>query len=424
MATVVAVMAPVLLGAAGLAIDTTLMSRSKSAMQNATDAASLAAAKELLIPGATDAQIESVFRTHFFTHLGIQEGQEGSYVIKVKREPGRFALDARAEYHWKPFVAQLIDKKATPIVTSAKAELAGSGLTCLIGLLAVQAGVAAKASLDFGPNSKLEATGCSIYANSTDKASLKAQKKAQISAFSICSAGGVYRTGKPTIKPEPVTDCPEIEDPLALRPAPPVGACDENGLALVTAFGTKTRLKPGVYCGGLAVSGEGEVELDPGVYVIKDGPLVVEGKVEFHGKGVGFYLTGLGSVISMKPDTMIDLSAAESGPLAGLLVHEDRSVPFSFVFNPKTYEIGDPSVRLHRISSNRANNLLGTIYTPRSILTIDATAPVADKSAYTALIVGRLWLQKGPTLTLNADYTKTKVPVPEGLIGAKPKLVH
>lgn len=80
-------------------------------------------------------------------------------------------------------------------------------------------------------------------------------------------------------------------------------------------------------------------------------------------------------------------------------------------------------VRIHKISSNSVRNLLGTLYLKNSILLINANAPVADKSAYTVLIVGRLCLQKGPALYLNADYTDTEVPVSGGLIGRQPVLI-
>ena len=66
--------------------------------------------------------------------------------------------------------------------------------------------------------------------------------------------------------------------------------------------------------------------------------------------------------------------------------------------------------------------LLGTIYLPRSILLVNSNAPVADKSAYTAIVAGRLWLQEGPTLTLNANYGATDVPVPGSLLGTKVRL--
>ena len=96
-------------------------------------------------------------------------------------------------------------------------------------------------------------------------------------------------------------------------------------------------------------------------------------------------------------------SAPVSGPLAGLLVFEDHNAG---------------GIRLHRLASNNARKLLGTIYMPKSILNIDATAPIADQSAYTAIIAQSLQLQSGPNLILNSDYSATDVPVPAGVSGS------
>jgi hypothetical protein len=41
--------------------------------------------------------------------------------------------------------------------------------------------------------------------------------------------------------------------------------------------------------------------------------------------------------------------------------------------------------------------LLGTIYMPHGRLIIDANEPIADKSAYTVLVVQRVDLQPAPT---------------------------
>ena len=179
-----------------------------------------------------------------------------------------------------------------------------------------------------------------------------------------------------------------------------------------------------VYCNGLTIGGDAEVTLQPGVYVIKDGPLIVKDSAELYGKGVTFFLTGRDSVFDFQENTTIDIAAPESGKTAGLLFFEDRSVPHSFNFSPFNYKSRSSDVRIHTISSNDARNLLGTIYLSKSILMIDSDAPVADASAYTAIITARLWLREGPILTLNADITDTQVPVPEGLIGKEARLVE
>ena len=165
-----------------------------------------------------------------------------------------------------------------------------------------------------------------------------------------------------------------------------------------------TTLNPGTYCGGLTITGDAAVELRPGVYVVKDGPLNVEDEAELTGDYVGFFLTGKDSIFSFAPDTEIELGAPKDGPMAGLLFMEDSSVS---------------GVRVHEIKSNDARQLLGTIYLPKSILLVDANAPVADQSAYTAIVVMRLWLQEGPTLVLNSDYSATDVPVPSAMTGGR-----
>lgn len=59
--------------------------------------------------------------------------------------------------------------------------------------------------------------------------------------------------------------------------------------------------------------------------------------------------------------------------------------------------------------------LEGTLYLPRGHLYIDADQPIADQSAYTAIIAGQLSLYAGPHVVLNTNYDETDVPVPAGI---------
>ena len=51
-------------------------------------------------------------------------------------------------------------------------------------------------------------------------------------------------------------------------------------------------------------------------------------------------------------------------------------------------------------------------------LHVDANSPIADKSAYTAIVARMLTLYGGPHLVLNSNYEQTDVPVPKGIRGA------
>lgn len=67
------------------------------------------------------------------------------------------------------------------------------------------------------------------------------------------------------------------------------------------------------------------------------------------------------------------------------------------------------------IKSQKARNLLGTIYLPNGNLIIDTNNKIAEDSAYTAIVARRLILRNKPDLVLNTDYSSTTVPVPQGV---------
>lgn len=106
------------------------------------------------------------------------------------------------------------------------------------------------------------------------------------------------------------------------------------------------------------------------------------------------------SVLRFAADTKIDLTAPKDGVLAGLLVYEDRASPLN---------------QQHQIFSNDAKVLLGTIYIPQGELFVGANRPVAAESAFTIIIARRFVLSAGPTLVINANYSSTTIPVPEGV---------
>jgi len=159
----------------------------------------------------------------------------------------------------------------------------------------------------------------------------------------------------------------------------------------------------------------------PGVYVIKDGPFLVNGNSTLTGQNVGIYLKGLDSNLKFDADTTVSLTAPKDGPMSGLLIYDDptgASALLNVLVNPLIagkYTKLLSSPREHLILSDNARTLIGTIYMPKGRLIIDATKPVADKSAYTVLVVQQLDLYSGPNLVLNSDYGASEIPVPPGV---------
>jgi hypothetical protein len=280
----------------------------------------------------------------------------------------------------------------------------------------------APAALELEQSAMMTATGCMVYSNSKNPGGLQAKDNATLKAGLVCTAGGKAKTSHATVTPDPVTDCPVMADPLKSRTPPSDTACRFNDTVVSKVVQT---LQPGVYCKGLRITNGADVTLASGVYVIKDGPLIVDKGATLRGANVGIYLSGPGSNLTFAADSTISLSAPKDGPLAGLLIFDDPSGATAPAIPPYALPIplvgellgkllkGPP--REHKILSDNARMLLGTIYMPQGRLIIDANKPIADKSAYTVLVVQRIDLHSGPNLILNSDYSATDVPVPPGV---------
>ncbi|MCG8441756.1 MAG: hypothetical protein MI723_08105, partial [Caulobacterales bacterium] len=351
--------------------------------------AALWAAKGMALANATDADTRTVaenvvhaeydrFKEPVTVNVKV-DGTANTVMVEVSQSPVRFFSD-------------LLPIKTKPISVSAEARLVGGGNLCVIGLNENVGG-----TIGLEADARLTATNCAIYSNSTSGAGLKSKGNARLIAHFTCTAGG-YTGAASNFTPEPVTDCPQIEDPLASRAAPTVGACDENNLT-ISGSGSVT-LWPGVYCGGLSIEDQAEARLSPGVYVMKDGALRVDNQASLEGEGVGFFFTGKQSLVHFAADTEINLTAPTDGAMAGLLFFEDHN---------------SQKNRKFEIFSNNARELLGTIYLPNGRLYIDADEPIADQSAFTVIVANKLELYAGPNLVLNTDYGATDVPVPQGV---------
>ena len=112
-------------------------------------------------------------------------------------------------------------------------------------------------------------------------------------------------------------------------------------------------LKPDwTYCGGLKVKGNKKVIFLPGVHVFKDGPFIVDDNATIEGLGgVGLYFTGKNAYFEFKKNAKVDLQAPSSGPMAGLLVFQDRTAAH----------------QNFKITSDFTRNLIGTIYLPKDL---------------------------------------------------------
>jgi Putative Flp pilus-assembly TadE/G-like len=378
---------PIVVAAGGLAIDFATFNMKEGTLQAAADAAATAGANQMALASSTDAVINGVVNSYLASTLPADD-REATPTITINRSLA--TVKVLLTENWMPTFGSFFESGLTPVISSATASLQGENKICILSLNADE-----NQAFRMMNNAHIDAANCSINSNSTDSKGMVLQNNSSVVAAQICSSGGVS-AAKSKTNVTPQTDCPVIPDPLASQVAPSFGGCTANSFNISSGNAV---LSPGVYCGGLQISGSAKVTFNAGTYVIKDGVFSIGNSATAKGSDVGFFLTGTGAAVNFTGTASIDFSGAETGEMAGILFYADRN----------------SAGLTHVINSTQAHKLTGTIYFPMDDLRIDPNASVADASAYTAIIANRIRIEKGPTLVLNTNYGASKVPVPIGV---------
>ena len=389
---------PVIAAAVGVGLDYAGAAQTRGKMQAVTDAAALYAAREFQMVQANVDKVSAVARNYASQIQGV--------AVDVAVDATALTVRVTLDKDVANLFGQLGWGGTTHVRTTATAKMTNGLPLCLLALEP-----RAKGAITLQKNARLTAPACVVNSNSTSASGLVSMDDAVLQAGLICSAGGKVKTKNTNYTPEPKTDCPVMPDPLSGRQPPASATCTFTDKAVSAATET---LQPGVYCGGLTVTSGATVTLSPGTFIFRDGPLVVDGGASLRGSDVSIYLKGPGANLTFATASTIHLTAAKSGPLSGILIYDDPTGAEAPEKSGK-HAKPDKSPREHAILSDDARMLLGTIYMPKGRLIIDATRPVADRSAYTVLVVQQLDLYEGPNLVLNTDYRATDVPIPEGV---------
>lgn len=389
-----ALLLPALMLCIGNTIDHVRYMRAKQGLQSAADAAALGAAKEL---GLTDTNSESIgaiaaAMVAAYVSANSKDATAPKPVVTTAVSGDPIEVDVTVTASLSPAFGDTFGLGLPEISARAVAKVIGKPNICVLGLNESEGG-----TISLEQNALVTGRNCAVYSNSNHTNGLKSKNSASLEASFICSRGG-KDGGLGNFSPAPIVDCPRFEDPLEGRPEP---FADECNPAKPTVIEFDTELDPDTYC-GLEIRSGAKVKLRDGVFVFKDKPLVVKDGAALTSEAAGMYFVGQNANFTFERASTISLKAPTDGPLAGLLVFGSRSQPDSLTYS---------------ILSDDARVLIGTIYLPKGELRVDATSPIADESAYTAIVADKMRLYGGPHLVLNTNYDQTGVPVPKGIRG-------
>ena len=426
-AVIFCLVATVLLGLVGGGVDYARLAARRSQLQGAVDAGALAGGNTLKLALSNTAAVIGV--TEQTVRSEAKSPPDRPLAVEVTVGSDKTNVVVTAAETFKLSFGSFVGMPAVKLAVKAQASVVGRMRLCMLALDPLAPG-----AFNLQKSAQVTATDCALYSNSASSTGMVGQQNAMAKAQTICSAGG-YLGVRANFSPTPQTGCPVIDDPLKDRAAPPIGTCatlpfplnvlNINSLKKIDASMT---LEPGTYCGGLQITKNAVVTLKAGIYVIANGPLIVDKKASLSGTDVAFYFTGDKGSLVFDKDTTISLSAPTTGVMAGLLISEDRKVssptdPSNLITTllgailapPPAPLAATKPMRTYRILSDNARTMLGTIYLPAGRLVVDATKPVADQSAYTVIVAQQINLYEGPNLVLNANYGATSVPVPKGV---------
>jgi hypothetical protein len=200
--------------------------------------------------------------------------------------------------------------------------------------------------------------GIIVNSNASDAIDLTGQ--GQVSAPTINVVGGVVGQSdiSGTINHIPAP----VPDPLAGLPAPDPSTLtvqSTSTLHLSGGSGTVT-LNPGVYQGGISISGQANVVLNPGIYYMAGGGFSSTGQGNLTGSGVMIYNapTQTSEGISITGQGSVTISPPTSGIYKGITLYQDHSMANPAATAPV------------QITGQGNMNMTGTFYTARAPLWI------------------------------------------------------
>lgn len=355
----VAIMLPIILGILSLAIDLGNVFLVRSQMQNAADAASLAAAGRLR-SGTTAAQI-AIAKTAAVNIANLNGFPVGATTtIAVAIPPGPSPNGSTATYAANPLYARVTITHGVSLffggivgisnVLQTKQAVAGLSPAppCMIALKTSSVG------LQVGGNASISAPNCALDVNSAAKPAVKIFGSATVQAQSIniASSGTLQgNTLSPTVVNYNTAPAPDLFSKTVM---PAVSGCTEPANGQVS-------LTPGCYQGNggtKQMKWSGTMTLAPGTYVFKNG-LKMTGNGILSGSGVTIYNAGGADAgaIDIGGGIIAQLSAPTSGTYQGMLFIQDplNTQPAILIGNTNSY-------------------FKGNLYFPASDLTLNGTS--------------------------------------------------
>ncbi|MDY3554903.1 pilus assembly protein TadG-related protein [Gemmata sp. JC717] len=360
----VAICLPVLLGVLALNLDGGRLYDERRRSQATADAAALAAGADLYAnywtnqgadpAGAARAAAEQV---------AVANGYPASAVtVSIPPTSGAYAgQPGHAEVRIDTTLAATFGRAITGDAMGVAARAVARGEPAKIGIVLLNpsaSGAFKNTAAAFALINK------PLVVNSTSPTAIQSSGLLVLSLSKVYATGGVAVSSLLPVGVPVRTGVRPTPDPFALLPVPDEGAAPvRSSVPLTISSAVPTVLQPGVYKGGIRVTGLGVVVMLPGVYIMQGGGFRVDGAGTVTGLGTMVYnttsptyapgpisVTGLGKVV---------MTAPTSGTYQGMSFFQHRGLA-----QPVT------------VSGAGLTTITGTVYAAKAAVALTGNAAV------------------------------------------------
>ncbi|MEM1163421.1 MAG: pilus assembly protein TadG-related protein [Pseudomonadota bacterium] len=363
-AAIVAITSPVLIGAMGLGGEAGYWYLTQRKVQNAADVAAHAAALRSNA-GDTGAALQGI--AEYVVDQADLDLTVTNVALNQPPITGGFIEDGTAV---EVVVTQTVPRMFSAMYSSDPLEITAravataqsGGRGCMVALSDTEEG-----AITVGGASFINLLMCDFISNSGGVAF------DMVGAGSFVTANCVQTTGTADVTANLATICTSLrenaspaQDPFAGVAEPALtGACQDGNVGLL---GQATTLSPieahssGMtsmrFCNGLTLNGN--VTLDPGLYLVEGGDLQVSTIASITGNGVMIFLAD-GVEMNIDATATVNLVSPRTGTYNGMLIFGSRSATSAS----------------HQVNGNFGSILDGAIYTPESQLVLQGNAGTA-----------------------------------------------
>jgi hypothetical protein len=237
-----------------------------------------------------------------------------------------------------------------------------------------------------------------LIVDSDDPAAFQSNGAALVSISRIDVTGGASNASLLTLSGRVRTGVRPTLDPLAFLPVPDANAMTVRSSDPLTVNTiVPTTLQPGVYRGGVHVTGLSVVLMSPGVYVMEGGGFQVDGSATVTGLGVTVYNTTSGTYPPgpIKVDGLgkVVLTAPLSGTYQGVSFFQHRGLT-----QPVT------------VSGLGLTTLTGVVYAAKAPVTLTGTAAAGVDVLGGAYVADSLTASGVGAVTVDLGLNRPRVP--------------